>query len=308
VGVPLLFGLSSTVWAYFGEYARDPMTGYWFECGAVALGGHINQALGWGWDGERMMHGGLDGRYPPTLSSPHSLAAGRQVYVDPRLWQDWPQVRFLTAAPEMVTVGLEGRGSDQPVAVFVWPYDGWQQAWGLLPTPAEITVEEGPLSQGDRDPEPYTTYLALFAAPPDPTVPAMASFSEGVELLGVEMGSVDAGRLRVRLRWRAGASLAKDYTVFLQYLRDGERIAQADSRPARGRYPTPLWRPGDVVNDDHYLVDVGTSLPGRDELLFGLWQPESGEVLHLLDEAGQPAGDWIVVPVGNAIGGGIAGE
>ncbi len=311
VGVPLLFGLGSTIWAYFGEYARDPMAGYWFERGAVALGGRINQALGWGWDGERMMYGDPDGRRPLTPLSPRSFSTERWIYVDPRLWEDWPQVRFLTAAPEMLIVqpldpqhgpGLEGQGSDDPVAVFVWPYDDWQQAWRLLPTPAEITVEEGPLSQGDRDLEPYTTYLALFAAPPDPTFPAMARFSEGIELLEVEVALVDEGHLRVRLRWRARAALAEDYTVFLQYLRDGERIAQADSRPAQGRYPTPRWRPGDVVNDDHYLVDVSTPLPGRDELLFGLWQPESGAVLPLLDEAGNPAGDWIVVPVGSVVG------
>jgi len=101
----------------------------------------------------------------------------------------------------------------------------------------------------------------------------------------------------VRLRWRATAPLAEDYTAFLQYLRDGERIAQADSQPAVGRYPTTLWRPGDVVNDDHYVEGTGAPLPGHDVLLFGLWQSESGAVLYLLDEAGNPAGDWIEVPV-----------
>jgi hypothetical protein len=33
-------------------------------------------------------------------------------------------------------------------------------------------------------------------------------------------------------------------------------------------------------------------------LRFGFWQPETGAVLHLLDEAGNPAADWIEVPVG----------
>jgi hypothetical protein len=101
----------------------------------------------------------------------------------------------------------------------------------------------------------------------------------------------------VRLDWRATAPLAEDYTVFLHYLRDGERIAQADGRPAGGRYPTTTWRVGDVIHDDHYVEGIGSPLAGRDVLRFGLWQPESGAVLVRLDEAGNPAGDWIEVPV-----------
>jgi len=313
---PLLFGLSSTTWAYFGHYARDPVTGYWFERGAVALAGRINGFLGLGWDGERMVW-----ENPRGSGKPLGFA-DRQVYLDPVLWEEWqPQVRFLVAAPEAVTVGLELERDQIPnpqspisnprVAVFIWPYGDWQRAslrvQALLPAPAEVTVEEGPLSQGDRDPQPFMTYLAFFATPPDPTIPALARFSEGVELLGVEVVPVDggtpplvggdAGSMRVRLRWRATAPLAEDYTIFLHYLRDGERIAQADSRPAGGHYPTTVWRPGDVVNDDHYVEGIGLPLSGHDVLLIGLWQPESGVVLYLLDEGGNPAGDWIEVPV-----------
>jgi len=316
--LPLLFGLASTAWAYFGDYARDPMTGYWFERGAVMLGSRANEFLGLGWDGNRMLHG-----------SP----GDRRVYLDPTLWDKWPQVRLLIAAPQAVTVGLkaeptsnlqlptpqsalpsrkvphrnfrEGSAISNPqVAVFLWPYDDWRRAWPLLPVPAEITVEEGPLSQGDRDLQPYTTYLAFFAARPDAEVPALARFSDpallaagGVELLDATVTPAGPDRLRVRLDWRASALLAEDYTVFLHYLRDGERIAQADSRPAGGRYPTTVWHAGDVVHDDHYVEGVGSPLPGRDVLLFGLWQPESGASLYRLDEAGNPAGDWIEVPV-----------
>jgi hypothetical protein len=263
------------------------------------LAGRVNGFLGAGWDGERMV------RENPRNSG----SADRRVYVDPVLWEQWPQVRFLVAEPERVTVGLEKESipnlqspiSNLQVAVFVWPYGNWQQAplrlQVLLPAPADVSVEEGPHSQGDRDPEPYTTYLAFFGSTPDPAAPALARFSGGVELLGVAVMPVDAGRLRVRLRWRATAPLTEDYTVFLHYLRDGERVAQADSRPARGRYPTTVWRAGDVVDDAHDVEGIGAPLPGHDVLLFGLWQPESGAVLVLLDEAGNPAGDWIEVPV-----------
>ena len=293
---PLLFGLASTARAYFGEYARAPTAGYWFERGAVGLAGRINAFLGAGWDGKRMLHGEVgDG----------------QVYLDPGLWEEWPQVRFLVAAQEAVTVGLEGEPRDGPAAVFVWPYDEWERASlflrALVPAPAEFSVEEGPLSQGDRDPEPYRTYLAFFGAPADPAAPVLARFSEGVELLGVQVTPMDVGPfpspegegegVRVRLRWRATAPLAEDYTIFLHYLRDGERIAQADSRPAGGRCPTTSWRPGDVIDDDHDVGGVSVPLPGHDVLLFGLWQPESGATLYLLDGTGNPVGDWFAAPV-----------
>jgi len=296
VAFTLLFGLISTAWAYFGDYARDPMAGYWFERGAAALAGRINAFLGQGWDGEGMLR---SGRLTPPGSD-------RQVYLDSELWEEWePQIRFLVAAPEAMTVGLEREPTpNSQVAVFAWPYGDWRRAWDLLPAPTEITVEEGPLSQGDRDAEPFTTYLAFFATPTDPAAPVLARFSGGVELLGVEATPADppplAGegtrRMGVRLRWRATAPLTEDYTVFLHYLRDGERIAQADSQPAGGRYPTTAWRPGDIVNDDHYVEEIGASLPDHDTLLLGFWQPESGGKLKLLDGAGNPAGDWIEVP------------
>jgi 4-amino-4-deoxy-L-arabinose transferase-like glycosyltransferase len=279
--VVLLFGLVSTTWAYFGPYARDPMSGYWFEEGAVALAGRVNEFLGTGWDGERMIRGG---------------PGDRQVRIDPWLWEQWPQVRFLVAAEEALTVGVGDRPADAPAAFFVWPYGDWQRVWPLLPTPVEISVEEGPLSQGDLDPEPFTTYLAFFATEPDPDVPAVAHFSQGVELLGVSVTLEDDGGLRARLRWRANQALTEDYTVFVHYLRDGERLAQADGRPAGGHYPTPRWQPGDVVVDDHHFEGI-EPLPERDALLFGFWDPETEERLYLLDEAGNPAGDWLMAPV-----------
>jgi len=293
--------------AYFGPYARNPTTGYWFERGAVALGADINRFLGVGWSGE---------------ASPFTPTAGPEgvVYLDPLLWEAWPQVQFLVTAPERVRVGLEARSAPRseaacseprseaewrsewrPTAVFLWPYGDWTRAWALLPHPAEITVLEGPLSQHDRDTEPFTTYLAFLATRPDPDAPPQARLQGGVEFLGATVIPQEDGAVRVRLRWRATAPLAGEYAVFLHYRRDGQTVGQGDSPPAQGRYPTPLWQPGDVLNDDHIVPGVGRPQPGRDELVFGLWNPQTGEYLSVLDGAGNPAGVEIRV----AIEGGI---
>jgi len=280
--------------AYFGPYARNPMTGYWFERGAVALGADINRFLGVGWSGE---------------ASPFTPTAGPEgvVYLDPLLWEDWPQVRFLVAAPERVQVGLEARSEPRseaewrPTAVFLWPYGDWTRAWALLPHPAEITVLEGPLSQHDRDTEPFTTYLAFLATRPDPAAPPQARLQGGVEFLGATVIPQADGAVRVRLRWRATAPLAGEYAVFLHYWRDGQTVGQGDSPPAQGRYPTSLWQPGNVLNDDHIVPGVGRPQPGRDELVFGLWNPQTGEYLSVLDEAGTPAGVEIRVAIEGAV-------
>lgn len=306
---PHLLGLTLSVLAlglelvsgarlYFGSYAHNPMTGYWFEQGAVALGADINRFLGVGWSGEA------------SSSIPTAGPEGR-VYVDPMLWKDWPQARFLVAAPERVTVGLEetvcevgrisgtqcGDAEWRPTAVFLWPYGDWTRAWALLPHPAEISVAEGPLSQHDRDTEPYITYLAFTATRPGPIPPPQARLTGGVEWLGAEGIPQGDGSVRVRLRWRATAPLTGEYAVFLHYLRDGQTVGQGDSPPAMGRYPTPLWQPGDILNDDHIVPGVGRPQPGRDEILFGLWNPQTGEYLSVLDEAGNPAGVEIRMPV-----------
>ena len=277
---PLLFGVSSTVWDYFGRYADAPMTAYWFEQGAVTLAGRVNSFLESGWDGEQMLRG---------------ESHDREVFLDSRLWSDWPQLQFLIADTQTVAIGLDNeRGSDS-VAVFAWPYEDWQRAWTLLPTAAEITVERGALSRGDADPEPYTTYLAFYGTHVGATSQAIARFDGGIELLGASVVPVDDNMVRVRIRWRATSDLTEDYTVFLHYLRDGERISQADSGAAYGYYPTSQWHAGDIINDDHDVSGVDGSFPGHDRLRLGLWDPESGSAIHLLDESGKPVADWIEV-------------
>jgi 4-amino-4-deoxy-L-arabinose transferase-like glycosyltransferase len=280
--VPLAIGLASTAWAYFGVYAENPMSGYWFEQGVVALAGRINGFLGTGWDGGRMVW---------------DASEDRQVYLEPALWHEWPQLRFLVPLTRALQLEWSGGQANPPVAVFLWPYGDWQRAWDLLPAPAEITVEEGPLSQGDRDPEPYVTYLAFTALETDSASGALARFADGIELLGAAVMPGSSDGTLVRLRWRAQAPVSDDYTVFVHYMRDGQRLAQADARPAGGRYPTARWRAGDVINDDHWLADAVVGRPESDHLIVGLWQPESGIALPVLDEAGNPAGDWVELPV-----------
>jgi len=78
----------------------------------------------------------------------------------------------------------------------------------------------------------------------------VAVFGGGqIALLGVQRTS--AG---VTLRWHALKKPERDYTVFVHVLdAQGALMAQQDSPPRDGNYPTSLWDPGEVIDDPHPL-------------------------------------------------------
>ncbi len=81
----------------------------------------------------------------------------------------------------------------------------------------------------------------------------------------------------LKLIWQTNAIPPTDYTVFVHLLDpDDNLIAQADSPPANGAYPTSLWDPGEIIVDEHAIGDLP---PGHYTLQVGLYQPETGERL-----------------------------
>jgi 4-amino-4-deoxy-L-arabinose transferase-like glycosyltransferase len=285
IAVTLLFALGNTATAYFGDYAHADMAAYWFEDGAEALAGAVNGFLGDGWDGEQMRHGTPD---------------KRDVYIDPALWEISSSVSFLVPpSPAVHTLPVGAAWppiGNSPAAIFVWPYEDPQRLWPMLSAPAQIRIERGPLSQGDRDPEPFITYRAFYVSPVETPPQAVARFQDGVHLVGHTMQRTPKG-VRVELEWFATADLGEDYTVFVHYMRDGQRIGQDDAQPAEGHYPTRLWRAGDWVHDTHFIALDGAPDPARDQLYLGFYRPLDGQRLDLLDQAGNPAGTYFILPV-----------
>ena len=290
----LFVGLVSSATAYFGDYAQAETTAYWFEDGAEALAGEINRSLGRGWDGERMLYRtSNEGSHPP----------GRQVYIEPALWNTWMALPFLIADSSAVQLLPLDREwpivSNGPAAIFVWPYGNWRRVWSMPSVPAEIRVVAGALSQGDLDPEPFTTYRVFYVTPVETVPPPLARFQGGVELVAAQVRSTDQG-VHVELCWHATARLSDDYTVFVHYMRDEQRIAQDDAQPAGGHYPTSQWRAGDLVHDEHLIPLIEPPDSSRDQIILGLYRPEDSQHLDRLDQTGNPAGTVFALPV-NAI-------
>jgi hypothetical protein len=80
------------------------------------------------------------------------------------------------------------------------------------------------------------------------------------------------------------------YQVFTHLEGSAGPVAQADGVPACWRYPTDLWRPGQIIADQHAIPLAQDLPPGDYPLEVGLYLPETFERLDILDEAGNPAG------------------
>jgi 4-amino-4-deoxy-L-arabinose transferase-like glycosyltransferase len=83
--------------------------------------------------------------------------------------------------------------------------------------------------------------------------------------------------LSVRLWWQSNQKSGDNYTIFIHAVdARGELAAQADSQPLSGYWPTSLWRPDEVVEDQHLLTIKSA---GDYHVLVGLYDAVSGDRL-----------------------------
>jgi hypothetical protein len=139
-----------------------------------------------------------------------------------------------------------------------------------------------------RDGE-IVTARRFFASPPLPH-PLYANLGNQVDLLGysLRLQSPSPGyTIYLTLYWQARGNMDTDYTVFTHLIDEGENIlAQHDSQPEGGNYPTSQWLQGEIVEDEHAVIP-GTGLqPGEYTLAVGMYDLGSGERLPAYDQNG----------------------
>lgn len=116
---------------------------------------------------------------------------------------------------------------------------------------------------------------------------ANVDFDGTARLLGyhVEPRTVGPGdTVEVTLYWQPLARAAENYAVFVHLLSDvGTMIAQRDTYPGLGRYPTAVWRPGVAFADTYrvYLPETAYA-PDSGYIQVGLYLP-NGPRLTTLD-------------------------
>jgi hypothetical protein len=102
----------------------------------------------------------------------------------------------------------------------------------------------------------------------------------------------------VTLYWQADRDVLRDYKVFVQLLAaDNTLLAQHDGIPRDGRYPTFVWRAGDVIPDTHTLV-TDTLPAGPVRLIVGMYDALT---LERLPVSGGAGGDFVQLYEGEVI-------
>lgn len=277
VVVGLLVSGLLTTRDYFVRYLGNPDTAYFFEAAATRLAVETRAFL-------------KDG-------------PGRQVYVDRRLWDSFPSVRFLLAGQADVQVfdttpAVRPIESDSDaIRIVVWPYADPRTAVGHWPELGILRAEAGPLHRGDAEAAPYSLFTAYTLTPAPGEWPApLAVFESGLILQSVVMTPTATG-LRAELLWRTQPAAwpldGPDYHALVQWRAGESVIAQDDAPPTGGLYPTSWWPAGAAVWDSHWLALPAEAPPAVSSLLIGMYAYPSLQRLSLVTGPG----DVVAVPV-----------
>lgn len=120
-----------------------------------------------------------------------------------------------------------------------------------------------------------TIPLLVSASVPPSATTVSYRLGEMVDLIAYELVDSEIGQdeeVTVRLYWQATGKMDRDYTVFVHlYDAQGKLHGTGDGQPLNGKYPTSIWRQGEVIEDTHTVhLDPG-SPPGDYTLAVGLY-------------------------------------
>ena len=101
--------------------------------------------------------------------------------------------------------------------------------------------------------------------------------------------------LTLHIVWRVTAAVNQDFTTFVHFGRPGAPpLAQGDSPPLAGFYPTHWWATGEQFADSYRVTVPADVAPGAYTLQFGLYDANL-QRLPARDAADQPLGDKVTL-------------
>ncbi|MBI4787532.1 MAG: DUF2723 domain-containing protein [Chloroflexi bacterium] len=119
--------------------------------------------------------------------------------------------------------------------------------------------------------------------------PKLAQAGQAISFLGWDSApasnsdTITAARgsqIALDLYWRSDRELRGQYTVFVHLVdTNGRVIADADSPPSSGLFPTDRWTVGEVVRDRHTLQVPSDLAPGDYAIEIGMYLPSTGKRL-----------------------------
>jgi hypothetical protein len=258
-----------TVNDYFIKYGRNPTTGYWFEAAARELTENLNRESG-------------------------------MVLIDQRYFEGWPSVSYLldedidveSYHPQDLVKGQ----MNPPVSVYSWPHEQRVEVAQAIADPAVISSEYGSLAQGDLDPEPYVLFIHDTVAKPD-NYSVLANFDNGIQLRDVQLTLIDDKLIKVNLLWSTEINLDQSLVVFVHVIENGELIGQSDEQPGQGTWPTYLWRPGLIINEQHFIELSEEFDKKQHQIHVGMYDANTQDRIMVLDTGGKPVSDtWLIKP------------
>ncbi len=111
-------------------------------------------------------------------------------------------------------------------------------------------------------------------------------FGDSLILRGYQLAPQNGGnegradQLNLKVYWQTDTPLTKNYTVFTQLLdHNGALVANWDSEPLAGNFPTTQWPPNEIVTDIIQLSLPPNLSPGDYTLITGMYLLESMERL-----------------------------
>lgn len=232
--------------------------------------------------------------------------------------------RGLAEMKEYYTVGLSILGPDDRTYGQVAAYPGHGNYATSLWKAGEIIADSYQVRVGRRFPTPSLAriYLALYTYPEGEHLPVLNPLGEPVaraaifgrlpvasaqptdyaiphplyyELgnrmalvgYGIDEQMLSAGYVRLTLYWQALTGMEKDYSIFAHIVDEqGQIVAQDDSQPRQGHYPTSFWREGEIVEDKHSFPLPAKLGPGNYTVLTGVYLLETMQRLPVVDADG----------------------
>ena len=229
-------------------------------------------------------------------------------------WQASPQTQanyrsfvHLDALPDLKTVAQSDAMHPGGIPMTTWPPDFYSRDEHHLTIPADLPPGVYALRTGlyngdtgqrlpvlNEQGQPAGDAIPLQGLRVTRTQPLQAdqlpqhphvSFGDQIDLVSYKLAE-GSGGLDVTLYWQAGKPLPADYTVFVHVVDEAGRIlAQSDSPPASGRYPTSYWLPGEIVEDTRQ-VSVPGGLQGAYKVWVGLYPGDNPARLEARDAQG----------------------
>ena len=178
---------------------------------------------------------------------------------------------YILTLPRNRLAGNKDELATLSVGFYPWDATSKRQAATSLATGAPL---------GDRI--QLATVRVHAASTQAPLTPMpVARWQQGINL-AMQTVTVDSQGVpsQVTLRWQASQVLHQDYTVFVQLLdANNQVVAQVDSQPQQGQWPTSTWRSGDVIEEG---IELPPPTGAWAQLIVGLYDA-SGTVLRVIE-------------------------